>query len=149
MTEKPPKPLSVRHEAFCQGIAKGKSATQAYIHAGYHVSDKVAGVEGHKLLKKPSVEQRISELRKRNEEAGELTRPEFMRLVGNHARNGSVAAARLYAECAGFKEPEKIEMKTEIEVGPNTLAQLESRAAAVAAPLSILAARAQTPASAD
>jgi len=149
MSQSPPKPLSVRHEAFCQGIAKGKTATRAYQDAGYQVSDEVGKANASRLLTNANVANRLKELQKKNEEAGELSRPEFMRLVGNQARSGSVAAARLYAECAGYKEPEKIEMKTEIEVGPNTLDQLERRAMAVGSALSIFTQRPQTPASAD
>ena len=60
-----------RHELFCQGIAQGKSATQAYIDAGY--SKKGADVSASRLLGNASVMLRVEELREKVEKKNELT----------------------------------------------------------------------------
>lgn len=50
-----------RHELFANGVAEGKTQTQAYIDAGY--SDKGAEVSASKLLRNPKVEQRLHEIK--------------------------------------------------------------------------------------
>jgi len=60
-----------RHELFCQGLAQGKSATQAYIDAGY--SKNGADVSASRLLGNASVMLRVEELREKVEKKNELT----------------------------------------------------------------------------
>ena len=57
----PRKSLSPKHEAFAQGVASGKSATQAYVEAGY--SPKGADGAACKLQGNASIQSRIEELR--------------------------------------------------------------------------------------
>jgi phage terminase small subunit len=54
-----------RHELFAQGIVSGKSATKAYIAAGY--SKNGAGQSAEKLLKNTEISARITELSSRVE----------------------------------------------------------------------------------
>ncbi len=52
-----------RHERFCQGIAAGRSQTQAYIEAGFRCeSGKGAAQSAHRLRKKPHIAERLAEL---------------------------------------------------------------------------------------
>lgn len=55
-----------RHEKFARNVAKGMSATQAYIDAGY--SAKGADVSASRLLGKASVRARVSALQERTTE---------------------------------------------------------------------------------
>ena len=51
-----------RHERFCQEVAQGKSGTQAYMAAGYKVTEKSAATLAYELLKNLEIENRIAEL---------------------------------------------------------------------------------------
>ena len=60
--------LTHKQEIFCQEYIIDFNATQSYIKAGYSAkSDKVAGVEAHKLLKNPKIQQKINELKAERE----------------------------------------------------------------------------------
>ena len=50
-----------RHEAFCQRMALGDNQTEAAKLAGYAAS--CASVQGHKLMQKPLIQQRVQYLR--------------------------------------------------------------------------------------
>ena len=50
-----------RHEMFCQRMALGDNQTEAAKLAGYAVS--CASVQGHKLMRKPLIQQRVKYLR--------------------------------------------------------------------------------------
>jgi hypothetical protein len=53
-----------RHEQFAQLIARGASATAAYVEAGYDAgSTNVAAVNGSRLLRTDKVASRVAELR--------------------------------------------------------------------------------------
>jgi len=55
--------LTEKQELFCLEYCKDFNATRAYKDAGYSAkSDKVAGVESHKLLKNPRIYTRINEM---------------------------------------------------------------------------------------
>lgn len=64
MPAKTDKPLSVRHERFCEGIAAGLSGAEAYTKAGYKVSRDDARKHAARLMTKDDVKGRIAELRK-------------------------------------------------------------------------------------
>lgn len=53
--------MNQRQELFCLGVIEGKTARQAYIDAGY--APKAAHVCSSQLLAKPSIQNRIQELR--------------------------------------------------------------------------------------
>ena len=55
--------LSLRHEAFARAVADGLSARQAYGHAGYRASGPAVDTNASRLLKRPDVQRRITELR--------------------------------------------------------------------------------------
>ncbi len=53
--------LTEKQKRFADCMVKYDNATKAYHEAGYSAkSDKVAGVEGHKLLKKPKIKEYIN-----------------------------------------------------------------------------------------
>jgi phage terminase small subunit len=52
---------NAKHEHFCQLVANGESATQAYVLAGY--SDKGAAASANRLLKNAEICDRIAYLR--------------------------------------------------------------------------------------
>lgn len=51
-----------RHERFAQGIAKGLTAKDAYIQAGYKARDNAAEVNAARLLRNAQVRARIEQL---------------------------------------------------------------------------------------
>lgn len=53
---------NIRHERFAQGIAQGKTVTDAYIHAGYAARGRSAEVAGSRLLRNVEVAARLGEL---------------------------------------------------------------------------------------
>ncbi len=54
--------LTVKQKKFADGYIISGNATEAYKEAGYRVSsDRVASVEGHKLLRNPKVKIYIDE----------------------------------------------------------------------------------------
>lgn len=56
--------LTHKQELFCQEYIIDFNATQSYTKAGYSAkNDKIAGVEAHKLLKNPKIQQKINELK--------------------------------------------------------------------------------------
>lgn len=54
--------LKPRQEAFCIEFAKSGNATQAYKSAFGTTNEKTAGVQASRLLKKPSVQERLKEI---------------------------------------------------------------------------------------
>ena len=61
--------LTPKQELFCQEYIIDFNATQSYMRAGYSAkSETVAGVEAHKLLKNPKIQEKITQLKKVIEE---------------------------------------------------------------------------------
>lgn len=60
-----PKPNApnLRHQAFAEHLAAGKSAKEAYLLAGYKVKDKTAEQEGSRLSRNPKVRAMIEAAR--------------------------------------------------------------------------------------
>jgi len=67
------KPLTIRQERFCEGIAVGMTGAQAYLKAGAKVSAEVAKVGACKWLTRGNVQARIAELRKTQTKTALLT----------------------------------------------------------------------------
>ena len=53
---------NIRHERFAQAIAQGKTATDAYIAAGYKARGKSAGNAASRLLENDGVKRRLEEI---------------------------------------------------------------------------------------
>lgn len=53
---------NIRHERFAQGIAQGKTVTDAYVQAGYAARGRSAEVAGSRLLRNVEVSRRLDEL---------------------------------------------------------------------------------------
>jgi phage terminase small subunit len=63
------KKLTHKQDLFCQEYIIDFNATQSYIRAGYSAkSETVAGVEAHKLLKNPKIQEKITQLKQVIEE---------------------------------------------------------------------------------
>lgn len=66
--------LSEQQERFCRFIVEGKSGNEAYVEAGYKVSnDATARANASRLLTNANIEARIAELRKPLAEKMEIT----------------------------------------------------------------------------
>jgi phage terminase small subunit len=83
MNERPASEIS--HEIFAQGIANGKTVTQAALDAGY--SEKSAASQGSRLLKNRKVADRIQGLRRQIQERHAVT---VERILQELARVGFV-----------------------------------------------------------
>jgi hypothetical protein len=129
--------LNVRQERFCELIAAGESATEAWLKAGYKVSRQVAGVNAHESLKNPKIKARITELRKPQTKAALLTRDRKREILYRIVTDPTMpidARLRAIAEdnkMAGHYEPDRVE----VEAGPKTLLSIKERAAQVSAAL--------------
>ena len=67
-------PLTKKQQRFCEEYLIDLNATQAYIRAGYSAkSTDTARVESSKLLTKPNIQQKISELQKEQSERTGVT----------------------------------------------------------------------------
>jgi phage terminase small subunit len=62
-----------RRERFCQGIAKGLSATEAYLRAGYTGRGNVAEVSASQILRNLQVKSRLAELAAKAAQKHEIT----------------------------------------------------------------------------
>lgn len=78
-----------RHELFAQGIASGKSATQAAIDA--HFSAKTAYSAGGRLLKKVDIKTRISELQHKVETRSIIDRARVLKRLDTLSRKAEKA----------------------------------------------------------
>lgn len=86
MSTDPSTPLrNSRHEAFAQSLARGLSATSAYIAAGY--SAKAAGVNAYRLIKKASVAQRLAHLKDEILDETIMTAKEVLARLSSIARD--------------------------------------------------------------
>jgi phage terminase small subunit len=81
---------NARWEKFAQEVALGKSATEAYLAAGFVTKSKVAKVNAHKLRNRPEVDQRIDELMGWKEES--------------NARAKEIVIERMADKIAGTRE---------------------------------------------
>ena len=84
MTDKPVHTLNHRQEAFCQSYARYGNATRAAKEAGY--SEKTAYSQGHDLLKKPEVLQRVQDLQAERFRAVHMAPDETLALLARQAR---------------------------------------------------------------
>lgn len=77
---------NIRHEHFAQGIAQGKTVTDAYIHAGYAARGRSAEVNGSRLLRNAEVQRRIDELAEATRQAAIADAAELQRILTTIAR---------------------------------------------------------------
>lgn len=75
-----------KHELFAEGVASGKSQTQAYIDAGY--SAKGADVNAVRLIGKDRVAARIQELKERVAKRVEITQADIIQSLLRIAGKG-------------------------------------------------------------
>ena len=54
--------LNARQEAYCQGLAQGKSQSRAYVEAGYDARGNAAEVKAANLVRNGKVAARLAEL---------------------------------------------------------------------------------------
>lgn len=89
---------NARHEAFAQGVAKGLSASEAYIAAGYKESRSAAS----RLSANVNIEARIAELVGRGAEKAEVN---VARVLNELARIGFSDLRRIFTEDGLLKPP--------------------------------------------
>lgn len=128
----PRKSLSPKHEAFAQGVASGKSATAAYIEAGY--SPNGADGAACKLQGNASVASRIEELRAENQKSMSMTRLDWVNAIQERAMSlppELPAAARYFdmiAKAQGWYAPDKLIQQvseSSLVVTPEMLRELQ------------------------
>jgi hypothetical protein len=111
---------NARHESFAQGVALGKSATEAYKDAGY--SEKGADVSASRLLGNASVKSRVQEIQARLVIKAGITRSEYIASLVDGLTNlpkdhgNWPRIADLTAKACGFNEPEKLDITANMEV---------------------------------
>lgn len=132
------KPLNVRQERFADHVVSGMSATQAYITAGYKVSEKVAGSAGPRMmLENVAVRARIKELRAETQKQARKTKAQKLELLEKIAwdetsrRMDVIAALKVHNEMTGDNEP----TVTVVDLGAKTLEMVRDRARTIASPL--------------
>lgn len=91
--------LNARHETFCQGIASGLAIHDAYSTAFGEKSVNVGAVCGHKLLKKPNIASRISELQEENATKSLITREELLKILVDTLKSKPIEAGMENALC--------------------------------------------------
>jgi phage terminase small subunit len=131
------RPLNIRQQRFAEFVVSGMTATQAYIKAGYKVSEKVAGVNGCKLLENAKVKALIAKLRAPDTARAVLTKDEKREILADLIRKRKITPSdivRCMAEdskLAGHYEAER----HIVDDGPNRIANAKERAMAIASPL--------------
>lgn len=82
-----------RHESFAQALAQGKSASEAYVEAGYQPNDGNAG----RMNRNEQVRARVAELQEKAAERAVVTVEDIARQLDEDRQfarqNGSAAAA--------------------------------------------------------
>ena len=100
-----PRLNSTRHELFAQARASGKTATEAYLVAGYSARGHAAEVGASRLMSKAEISRRIDEILRESAERVIINRETLTRmLLDDHelARNeGQAAAARAIVQTIG------------------------------------------------
>lgn len=120
------KPLdNAKHERFAQGLAKGLSAFQAYIEAGYSENRGNA----IRLKAKESVAARVAEIQASAAEKAALTRSWVMRRLAENEReaaaSGQFAASNKAIELIGKELGMFVERKE--QGAPGDFAALDSQ----------------------
>ncbi|PJZ00371.1 terminase small subunit [Bacillus vallismortis] len=78
--------LTPKQKRFVDEYLIDLNATQSYIRAGYKAnSEAVAGVEGHKLLKNPKIEQAISEAMEKRSKRTNITADRVLNQLAKYA----------------------------------------------------------------
>jgi phage terminase small subunit len=134
---KPAKPLNVRQERFAELVAGGMTGTEAYIQAGYKVTEVVARTNAARMLSNAGIKAKIAALRKPVTRKTMLSRDRKREILYQIAESSKekavdrIRAMEVDARIAGHFEPDR----TEIEVGPKTLLSIKERATQVASSL--------------
>lgn len=105
--------LNPRQEHFCALIVAGETAKSAYFNSFPRChSEKTAEVEGCKLLKNPSVEKRISDLRWEDEKAMQsdriATKKEILEFLTEVVRTPAGNVDEEHKLCQSFKNTEGV-----------------------------------------
>ena len=141
------RPLSTRHERFCEFVATGDSQVDPYLKAGYKVTRTNARQHAARLMTIDDIKNRIATLRRPKIEKLLLSRDAKREMLPKWASDPTAKLAdrirsiEIDAKLAGHFEPER----TEVELGQRTLAAIEERAQHVGAVLSIAAGNSSAP----
>ena len=72
---------NVKHEAFCQEMAKGVNHGQAYINAGYRTPLDDARKHASRLMTKDNIKARLSQLQEKTNKRYDLSKEAIMKYV--------------------------------------------------------------------
>jgi phage terminase small subunit len=92
-----------KHERFAQELAKGKSATDAYVIAGYKLSEQNA----HRLTRNDDVKTRVAEIVDRGAIRSEITLASLMQEAGE-IQAAAMEAKQLSAATAALTVKAKL-----------------------------------------
>lgn len=96
--------LSIKQKRFADEYIISGNATEAYKKAGYSVSsDRVAGVEGHKLLKNPKIASYLDEEQKKIDSEKIADKKEVLEFLTAVMR-GEVTEPLLVLDGAGYQK---------------------------------------------
>lgn len=105
-TDPAERPLSVREELFCQGIANGLNQAAAIREAGYNCKTvETQSIQGNALLKRPRVKRRVEELVAEKSASTSRDRESYIReleeLAGLAKRKGNLSVMAKAIELKG------------------------------------------------
>lgn len=112
---------NIRHEKFCQNLAKGMSKSEAYVTAGY--DPKHPDQAAQQLYRNIKVQSRLKELKGKASEKFELTRDDLIKFHLEMMEKGEkhsdrINSAREAGKLIGAYEKDNLQRKpvTKVEV---------------------------------
>ena len=111
-----PELKNYRHEQFAQYFVRHHNASAAYRAVGYAAKD--ADVSAHQLLVKPSIQQRIAEIRRELSRKAQLTKEVAIEDLTAMAQHGESDSIKLQAysqigKWLGWDQPTRVVVSTD------------------------------------
>lgn len=103
------KKLTEKEEKFCLKYFETGNGLRSVLDAGYKLKETSAGSEAYKLLKKPQIQARLSQLRAKQEKRMEISAD---RVLKELARVAFVDLTKLYGEDGTLLHPHEIDEDT-------------------------------------
>jgi len=73
--------VNIRQERFCEFVASGMTGTEAYLQAGWKCNRDAARASAAETLAKPSIKERIAEIRAKDSQKSEYKRADMVRYL--------------------------------------------------------------------
>ena len=113
--------LSRSDERFCNEYALTSNATQSYLKAHVNASYNTARTEGSRLLAKPSIGERIAQIKEADAVQWKQTKDGTIKDLINTAEEAKEAGQfsayakmrEMVIKIVGFYEPEKIDVRSQ------------------------------------